>query len=86
VSRDFVRELRPPGARLANDLSVKRLQRGTRVPAAELPAGVALPAAAAAGPAGRAQPGSFFGSAAGWAGALALLSLAGIATRRLARG
>ena len=86
VSRDFVRELRPPGPRLAADLSPAELERGTRVRSEDLPGGLALPAVVAQAPSERAEPGAFFGSAGGWVGAVALLALAGIAARRLAPG
>ena len=85
VSRDFVRELRPPGARLAADLSSAQLERGTRVGSQDLPGGLALPAAVAQAPSERAEPGAFLGSAGGWLGAAGLLVLAGVAARRLAR-
>jgi hypothetical protein len=84
VSRGFVGELRAPGSRLANELSTANLQRGTRVRSEDLPAGLALPVVMAQAPSERAEPGAFVGSAAGWAGAAALLALAGIAARRLA--
>ncbi len=85
VSREFVRELRPPGARLAGDLSSAELERGTRVRAQELPGGLPLPAVVAQAPSERAEPGAFFGSAGGWLGAAALLALAGLLARRFAR-
>jgi hypothetical protein len=84
VSREFVRELRPPGERLATEISSAQLERGTRVRSADLPGGEALPAALAPAPSERAEPGAFLGSAVGWVGAAALLVLAGAASRRLA--
>jgi hypothetical protein len=84
VAREFVGELRPPGARLAADLSAPELERGTRVPSRDLAAGLALPAVVAQAPSGRAEPGAFLGSAGGWLGAAALLALAAVAARRLA--
>jgi hypothetical protein len=84
VSREFVRELRPPGPRIASELSAAALERGTRVRADDLPGGVALPAAAAPAPIERAEPGAFLGSAAGWLGAAGLLALAWVAARRVA--
>jgi hypothetical protein len=85
VSRDFVGELRAPGSRLANELSIVELERGTRVRSEDLPAGLVLPAVVAQAPSERAEPGAFLGSAGGWLGAAALLALAAVATRRLAR-
>jgi hypothetical protein len=84
VSRDFVEKLQQPGPRLASSLTPAQLDRGARVSQADLPAGEALPATAAAGPSGRAEPGAFLGSAAGWLGVAALLAAATIGTRRLA--
>jgi hypothetical protein len=84
VSRDFVRELRPPGARLANDLSGSKIKRGTRVGAGDLPHGLVLPAVAGQAPVARAEPGAFLGNAAGWTGAIGLLALGAAAARRLA--
>jgi hypothetical protein len=84
VARGFVGELRAPGSRLANELSSAELERGTRVRSGDLPAGLPLPAAVAQAPSGRAEPGAFLGSAAGWLGAAGLLALAGVAARRLA--
>lgn len=83
MSRGFVGELRAPGSRLANELSTADLQRGTRVRSEDLPADLALPVVMAQAPSERAEPGAFLGSAAGLAGAAALLALAGIAARRL---
>jgi hypothetical protein len=75
-----------PGSRLAAELSASQLERGFRVRAAELPAGAALPAAAADGPGDRAEPGATLGTETGWIGAGALVALAGAAALRLARG
>jgi hypothetical protein len=83
VSRDFIEELPPPGPRLASELSAGELERGVRVPAAGLPAGETLPSAADPAPSGRAEPGAFAGSAAGWLGVAALLTVAALGTRRL---
>jgi hypothetical protein len=84
VSRDFVGALPAPGRALAAEISLGRLERGVRVSAADLPAGFALPAAAA-GPQQRAEPGAGLGSASGWLGAAALVALAGALALRLAR-
>jgi hypothetical protein len=84
VSRDFIRELRPPGSGLASELSRADLDRGTRVRANDLPGGMALPAVVAQSPSERAEPGAFLGSAPGWLGAAGLLALAAAAARRLA--
>ena len=84
VAREFVGELRAPGARLASDLSSADLERGTRVRSDDLPSGLALSAAVAQAPSQRAEPGAFLGSAAGWVGVAALLALAGVAARRFA--
>jgi hypothetical protein len=85
VSRDYVGDLPAPGPDLAAELTSDQLERGARVPGADLPAGFALPAAAADGAAERAAPGDAIGSPAGWIGAAALVALAGVATVRLAR-
>ena len=84
VSRDFIEELRPPGPRLASDLSIAELERGVRVPPEDLRGGEPLPAAVDPAPSGRAEPGAFLGSAAGWLGVAALLAVAALGTRRLA--
>jgi hypothetical protein len=86
VSREFVGDLRPPGPRLASELSGTELERGTRVRAGQLPSGLALRTVVARAPLERAEPGAFFGSAAGWLGAAALLGLAGAAAHRLSVG
>ena len=85
VSRDFVGALPAPGRALAAEISLGQLERGVRVSAADLPAGFALPTAAADGPQQRAEPGAELGSAAGWLGAAALVALAGGLALRLAR-
>ena len=84
VSRDFIEELRPPGPRLASELSVAQLERGVGGPPSDLRGGTALPAAVDPAPSGRAEPGAFLGSAAGWLGVAALLAGAALGTRRLA--
>lgn len=84
VSRDFIGELRPPGPRLGSGLSPGELERGVRVPASDLRGSEPLPAAVDLAPAGRAKPGAFFGSAAGWLGVAALLAAAALGTRQLA--
>jgi hypothetical protein len=83
VSRDFIEELRPPGPRLASALSLAELERGVRVPPSDLRAGESLPAAVNPAPSGRAEPGAFLGSAAGWLGVGALLAVVALGTRRL---
>jgi hypothetical protein len=86
VSRDFIGALPAPGRRLAADLSDTQLERGFRVPAADLlQARAALPVGAAVGPSQRAEPGAVLGSQGGWLGALALLGLTGIVAVRIAR-
>jgi hypothetical protein len=85
VSRDFVGALPAPGRALAAEISLGQLERGVRVSAADLPAGFALPAAAADAPQARAEPGAALGSAAGWLGASALVALTGAVALRLAR-
>jgi hypothetical protein len=85
VSLDFVGALPAPGRALAADLGAADIERGVRVRAGDLPAGFALPAAAAADAGERAEPGSALGSTPGWIGAAALVTLLCGAALRLAR-
>jgi hypothetical protein len=85
VSRDYVEELPGPGRSLAARLALADIERGIRVPAEELPAGLALPATADAGAAERAEPGSALGTTLSWIGATALVALLCAAALRLAR-
>jgi hypothetical protein len=84
VSRDYIEELRPPGPMLASSLTPAQLERGVRVRRPDLPGGEALPVAIDPAPSHRAEPGAFLGSAAGWLGVAALLTVAIAGTRRLA--
>jgi hypothetical protein len=83
VSRDFIEQLRPPGPRLASSLTPGELERGARVPRSAIPGGEALPAVVDPAPSGRADPGRFAASMAGWLGVVALLALGVAGTRRL---
>jgi hypothetical protein len=75
VSRDFLKDLLPPGAALARDLGDERLERGVRLTGAELPAGAPLPAGSTGGPRKRAGAGGE-PAALGWIAALALVAAA----------
>jgi hypothetical protein len=75
ASRDFLAGLSRPGPAVARDLSDAQLRRGFRVSGRNLPAGAALPARAAVGPADRAYPGGH-PEAVGWTAALGLAVVA----------
>jgi hypothetical protein len=85
VSRDYVRTLPGPGPSLAARLALADIERGIRVPADELPAGLALPATAAGDAGERAEPGTVLGSTLSWIGATALVALVCAGAVRLAR-
>jgi hypothetical protein len=85
VSREYVETLPGPGRSLAARLALTDIERGIRVPADELPAGIALPASAAGDPGERAEPGSVLGSTLSWIGAAALVALVCAGALRLAR-
>jgi hypothetical protein len=84
ASRDFIEALPPPGPELARILGATELERGVRVPAAQLPDRIVLVREGSGEVTARAAADGSSGSAPGWIGAGALVGLLGAAAVRLA--